>query len=158
MMNDPRTKVTILGVAVALALVAGAVLWFAPWSRDLKIDSQDTTLVALGRDVYLKQCASCHGKNLEGQPNWKVRLPNGKLPAPPHDASGHTWHHSDQQIFDITKDGLAKFAGPNYLTDMPKFEGTLSDEEIKAVIGFIKSTWPERERAAQERIETPSIK
>src|SRR6188474_2752267 len=105
MMNNPRTKVTILTVAVAVALVAGAVLWFAPWSRDLKIDSQDTALVALGENIYRVHCAACHGAGLEGQPNWKERLPNGKLPAPPHDASGHTWHHSDQQLVDITKYG-----------------------------------------------------
>nr|WP_298687625.1 cytochrome c [uncultured Dongia sp.] len=156
-MTNQRTKVTILTIAVAGVLVAGAVLWFAPWSRDLTIDSQDTALVALGSDIYRKHCAACHGASLEGQPNWKEWLPNGKLPAPPHDASGHTWHHADQQLVDITKYGFAKFAGPTYQTDMPKFEGTLSDEEIRAVVGFIKSTWPERERAAQERIETTPV-
>jgi hypothetical protein len=45
------------------------------------------------------------GANLEGQPNWKERQANGRLPAPPHDASGHTWHHPDAQLFGITKQG-----------------------------------------------------
>lgn len=152
-----RTKVAVLTISVAGAFVVGTLLWIAPWTEEPTIDSYDAKLVTIGKSVYGKQCASCHGANLEGQPNWQERLPNGKLPAPPHDVSGHTWHHSDQQLFDITKYGLAKFAGPAYQTDMPKFEETLSDEEIRAVIGFIKSTWPTRERAAQERIETPTI-
>lgn len=96
-------------------------------------------------------------KTSKGKPDWKERLPNGKLPAPPHDVSGHTWHHSDQQLVDITKYGPAKFAGPTYQTEMPKCEGTLSNEEIRAVIGLIKSTWPDRQREAQEPNETPAI-
>jgi mono/diheme cytochrome c family protein len=154
---NQRTKVAILTIFVAGSLASGAFLWIAPWTEELTIDSQDAALVALGSDIYRKHCAACHGANLEGQPNWKEWLPNGKLPAPPHDVSGHTWHHSDQQLVDITKYGFAKFAGPTYQTDMPKFEGTLSDDEIRAVIGFIKSTWPDREREAQERIKTPDI-
>lgn len=156
-MSDQRTKMVTLFISVAGALAAGALLWISPSTEELTIDSRDAKLVAIGKSVYGKQCASCHGANLEGQPNWKERLPNGKLPAPPHDVSGHTWHHSDQQLFDITKYGLAKFAGPAYQTDMPKFEGALSDDEIRAVIGFIKSAWPDRQREAQERIETPTI-
>lgn len=154
-MTNQRTKVAILTISLAGALVGGMLLWIASWTEELTIDSRDTNLVSIGMSVYGKQCASCHGANLEGQPNWKERLPNGKLPAPPHDISGHTWHHSDQQLFDITKYGLTKFAGAGYQTDMPKFDGTLSDDEIRAVIGFIKSRWPDREREAQERIETP---
>ncbi len=43
-----------------------------------------------GHLLYLAHCASCHGANLEGEPRWKVRRDDGRLPAPPHDASGHT--------------------------------------------------------------------
>ncbi|WP_353813054.1 hypothetical protein [Mesorhizobium sp.] len=32
---------------------------------------------------------------------------------------------------------------------MPGFEDILNDEEIRAVLAFINSTWPERERAYQ---------
>jgi mono/diheme cytochrome c family protein len=35
---------------------------------------------------------------------------------------------------------------------MPGFEDVLSDAEIHAVLAFIKSTWPERERSYQERV------
>jgi mono/diheme cytochrome c family protein len=108
--------------------------------------------VTLGRSLYQAQCARCHGKNLEGQPDWQTRLPTGRLPAPPHDASGHTWHHPDGVLIGITKNGLKPYAGESYESDMPAFAGILNDEEIKAVLAFIKSTWPERERKYQERM------
>ncbi|GAV35106.1 hypothetical protein ROTAS13_02778 [Roseomonas sp. TAS13] len=34
---------------------------------------------------------------------------------------------------------------------MPGFKGVLSDTEIRAVLAFIKSSWPDRERSLQER-------
>ena len=101
-----------------------------------------------GRSLYETNCASCHGAQLEGQPDWMSRLPNGRLPAPPHDETGHTWHHSDGQLFRIVKEGLAAIA-PGYETDMPAFADRMTDDEIRAVIDFIKSTWPDRERDYQ---------
>lgn len=101
-----------------------------------------------GRSLYETNCASCHGAQLKGQPDWMSRLPNGRLPAPPHDETGHTWHHSDGQLFRIVKEGLAAIA-PGYETDMPAFADRMTDDEIRAVIDFIKSTWPDRERDYQ---------
>ena len=101
-----------------------------------------------GRSLYETNCASCHGAQLEGQPDWMSRLPNGRLPAPPHDETGHTWHQSDGQLFRIVKEGLAAIA-PGYETDMPAFADRMTDDEIRAVIDFIKSTWPDRERDYQ---------
>jgi hypothetical protein len=66
----------------------------------------DPAQVALGQKVYARHCAACHGANLEGQPNWRERLSNGKLPAPPHDDSGHTWHHPGEVLIGITRSGL----------------------------------------------------
>ncbi|ODT14989.1 MAG: cytochrome C [Kaistia sp. SCN 65-12] len=103
----------------------------------------------MGRQLYTERCASCHGANLEGQPDWMKRKPDGKLPAPPHDATGHTWHHSDRQLFQIVKDGLAAIV-PVYETDMPAFGGLMTDDEITAVLDYIKSTWPERQQAIQD--------
>lgn len=103
-----------------------------------------------GERLYQENCASCHGTNLQGQPDWRSRLPNGRLPAPPHDASGHTWHHTDRVLVDIVKRGTAAIVGNGYESDMPGFEELLTNEEITAIIDFIKSTWPERIRASQE--------
>ena len=105
-----------------------------------------------GRAIYAANCASCHGENLEGQPDWKSRLPSGRLPAPPHDASGHTWHHPDGVLIRITREGPAAIVGGGYESDMPGFADVLSDDEIRAVLDFIKSTWPDRERNHQAEI------
>lgn len=109
-----------------------------------------------GRQIYVEHCAVCHGIDLKGEPghpDWRQRKPNGRLPAPPHDESGHTWHHSDKQLFAMTKFGPARLIGdPNYPTDMPGFEGVLSDDEIWAVLRYIKSTWRGRAKAANDQI------
>jgi len=101
-----------------------------------------------GRALYLANCARCHGQNLEGQPDWMRRLANGRLPAPPHDETGHTWHHSDRQLLTIVRDGLAPTA-PGYECDMPAFAGVLADAQIMEVLHYIKGTWPARARAYQ---------
>lgn len=119
-------------------------------------DADNPTLVAEGKQVYVDQCAACHGKNLEGQRNWRHRKADGRLPAPPHDETGHTWHHSDQQLFQVTKFGTASIAGPDYKTDMAAFGEILSDREIWAVLAFIKSTWPEAVRRRSAEINAQS--
>ena len=90
--------------------------------------------------------------NLEGQPNWRVRKANGRLPAPPHDETGHTWHHDDRTLFLLTKYGLARLTGQAVETDMPAYDGVLSDREILAVLAYIKSRWPENVRRRQAEI------
>lgn len=113
-------------------------------------------LLARGKQLYAVHCAACHGVKLEGQPNWRQRLPNGKFPAPPHDASGHTWHHADELLFNITKNGIEPYAPPGHRSDMPAFRDRLSDEEIRAVLAFIKSTWPEETRKLQAQANASS--
>jgi len=105
-----------------------------------------------GRVLYAQHCASCHGLKLEGQADWRRRLPSGRLPAPPHDASGHTWHHPDQVLLRITKEGPAAVVGNDYESDMPGFAAILTDQQIRDVIFYIKSTWSERERTYQDQI------
>lgn len=120
-------------------------------ARQLRIDASDTVLVAQGRKIYAQQCASCHGASLQGQPEWRQRLPSGRMPAPPHDASGHTWHHPDAVLFAITRNGLVPgvTAPEGYESDMPAFAPLLSDADIIAVLAYIKSTWPQKMAAAQ---------
>jgi mono/diheme cytochrome c family protein len=143
----------IAGATLLVAVGAGAaVLLTRPDPKAGRADPADATQIAQGRAVYAAQCAACHGTNLEGQPNWRQRQPNGRLPAPPHDASGHTWHHPDRVLFEITRDGIAAHAPAGYESDMPAFSQTLSDGEIWAVLAYIKSTWPADIRERQERM------
>jgi mono/diheme cytochrome c family protein len=111
-----------------------------------RADPRDTAKVALGAKVYAENCAACHGAKLEGQTDWRRALPNGRMPAPPHDESGHTWHHTDEVLFGITKYGVTpKYAPPGYQSDMPAFGGKLSDDEIWAALSFIASHWKTKE-------------
>jgi mono/diheme cytochrome c family protein len=117
-----------------------------PGFDDPRADPRDSARVALGERVYVQHCAACHGAKLEGQPAWRQRLPNGRLPAPPHDESGHTWHHPDGVLFALTKHGLVPpYAPKDYASDMPAFADKLSDGEIWAVLAYIKSRWTSRE-------------
>jgi len=104
--------------------------------------------IETGQALYSQHCASCHGANLEGQPDWQTRKADGRMPAPPHDDSGHTWHHSDDQIFKITKFGVSAVV-PGYQSDMMGFGGKLSNDEIRAIIAFIKSKWSEPHKKYQ---------
>ena len=133
-----------LGIAVtALAVSIGVVAWLVIRNQGaLGADASDPELVALGATVYEEHCALCHGRNLEGEPDWQRRKADGTLPAPPHDETGHTWHHSDELLFRLTRDGPGAIAGDDYRSAMPTYAGILSDREIWAVLAHIKSQWP----------------
>ena len=133
-------------VAVLLAIGASAGWRSAPAAEG---DPGDAAEVALGEQVYAAHCAACHGNHLEGQPNWRMRKPDGRLPAPPHDYHGHTWRHPDRELFNIVKNGVAPYAPPGYQTDMTGFGGVLSDAQIWAVLAYIKSAWPPEFREYQ---------
>ena len=141
--------------AGTLVFLVGAIIAALLTREKSPADPDDARRVTRGKQIYDRHCASCHGARLEGQANWKVKLPNGRLPAPPHDASGHTWHHSDAILFGITKHGLVpgKYAPPNYQSDMPGYEKTLSDADIWAVLAYIKSSWPPEIRETQRKID-----
>ena len=112
---------------------------------DHELENRD---IVAGKALYADNCASCHGISLEGQPNWQSPNADGVLPAPPHDATGHTWHHDNALLFDYTKLGgrgaLAARGIPDFNSGMPAFDGVVADEDIWDVLAFIHSTWPER--------------
>lgn len=140
----------VLGLALGLATVAG----FWRTARTASGLDGDPAAVARGEMIYAAHCASCHGKRLEGQADWQLPRADGKMPAPPHNSDGHTWHHDSDMLFGITKHGLVPpWAPPGYESDMPGFTGVLSDEEIWAVLSFIASTWNEEIKSWQRQIE-----
>jgi len=145
-----------VNVAIGIsALTLSAFAWASTGTDDVLIQLQadDLKVVQAGEVIYQAECAACHGEQLEGQPDWRKRTVDGSLPAPPHDATGHTWHHADDLLFEITKYGAAVIIGDlDYRSLMPVYEGILSDDDIVAVLSFIKSTWPDEERQWQEEI------
>lgn len=102
-----------------------------------------------GQQNYVTHCAACHGVNGEGQPNWIIPGPDGLLPAPPHDNTGHTWHHGDGYLFQVTKRGGLAFVMPGQPSAMPGFDLQMTDREIVDVLEYIKRFWGEDEREFQ---------
>src|SRR5215813_2286439 len=84
-----------------------------------------TLLVADGNALYAAKCATCHGKDGRGTPNWRSK---GQP-----DFTDKNWQkaHTDAQITDATKNGKGKF--------MPAFKSKMSDEEIAAVTARIRA-------------------
>jgi mono/diheme cytochrome c family protein len=140
MKQTVRLALTLSGVLLA-GLFAGP-LSLAHAQTGALFAYQDKSVVALGKTLYRQNCAACHGVNLEGQEGWQDKLKDGKRLAPPHDATGHTWHHPDPQLFAITKYGIESLLTRPYPNDMPLYEEILDDTGIKAVLAYIKSSWP----------------
>ncbi|MGB0412748.1 MAG: c-type cytochrome [Pikeienuella sp.] len=139
-----RYAVVIFAVAVA---ASGVWFWSAPEPFSARAAESSATDIVAGERIYVEYCAACHGANLEGQENWRSPGADGRLPAPPHDETGHTWHHPDSLLFDYTKLGgkaLMATKGIEFDSGMPGFSDQLSDPEIHNVLAYVKSTWPER--------------
>ena len=124
---------TVLGCVFASSVAIADVVELRP---------NDPVYVKLGKNIYVDQCASCHGVNLEGQEGWRDKMVDGMRLAPPHDRSGHTWHHPDELLFNLTKYGFEAMIGSKYKVSMPVYEGVLKDDEIIAALSYIKSRWP----------------
>jgi len=148
-----RTKFLLTALIIAAAITAVFMVYerlVAEWLPGA--DPDNAAQVNRGHRVYLSWCAECHGTRLEGQPNWQTALPDGGRPGPPHDETGHTWHHPDQLLFDITKLGGQPFSPAGYVNKMPGFGDRLGDADIWAVLAFIKSRWPDEIREKQAEI------
>jgi len=126
---------------LGLTIASGALAQIAP-----PVQPENADPVA-GSELYAEHCAACHGAELEGEPNWRSPKADGTLPAPPHDASGHTWHHGDGLLFDYTRLGgqvaLEQRGISGFQSGMPGFGDVLSDDEIWNILAFIKASWPE---------------
>lgn len=142
-------------VLIGVFLAGGIAAWVAarpsfsgpPVSTSpVKLDAEH---VARGALLYAANCASCHGAQGEGEANWKSPNPDGTYPAPPHDSSGHTWHHADRLLLEIIRDGGARYETATFKRRMPAWRERLTDDEIRAVLEYLKSLWGMEERRLQ---------
>lgn len=129
----------------------GVLLVIAAWTltacRNPSESAVDPAVISQGKELYAQYCAECHGADLKGQLNWRAPDANGIYPAPPHDATGHTWHHPDALLLEIIANG-----GSMPTTAMPGFGDKLSEEEMRAVLTYIKSYWGHEEVEFQEEV------
>jgi mono/diheme cytochrome c family protein len=150
----------VLSLGALVGLLTGIAFWWltrGPGQSDASTADQlvqplDLKSVEIGRGVYRANCAQCHGLKGEGQPNWRQQNAEGTYPPPPHDSTGHTWHHADGLLYRIVRDGGKIYEDPGFKSAMPAFGERLNPEEIRAVITYLKSLWGPRERAFQAEV------
>lgn len=138
-----------------LAACGGSSTTIAFPKEETAVSSQPPTLnpdeITLGQTIYAANCAACHGVNLEGEADWKIQNDDDSFRSPPHDETGHTWHHPDAVLLEAIRLGGARFEGLNIggTSPMPAFGESLTEAEITAVLTYIKSTWPDDAREWQ---------
>lgn len=144
--------------AVVGATILGTVYWqwtrttdASPGSGEGLVQPLDSEEVTRGRAVYESFCAQCHGARGEGGPNWRRQNPDGTYPPPPHDSTGHTWHHGDGFLYRTVREGGAFNETLGFKSAMPAFGDRLGPQDIPAVIAYLKSLWGPREREYQAR-------
>ena len=92
--------------------------------------------ITTGQKVYEQNCEECHGVKAIGE---DPENPGGTLDiAPALNGKAHTWHHPPVFLFQKIKNKIVNKSSP-----MPRFADILSDDEVNAVLAYIKSLWPE---------------
>jgi mono/diheme cytochrome c family protein len=144
----------LLGCAGAALLAASAAATAyalrAPTAAPMHFaDAENTAAVLDGKKLYASHCANCHGRRLQGQLLWQVQDQFAGRRAPAHDQTGHTWQHSDEDLFRMVKFGRFPTTPSSVKSYMPAFADNLSDAQILATLAYIKATWPLGLRVSQ---------
>lgn len=151
-------------MGVALLALVGAALAACATGADRGEDSGAASGVsaveasagaARGAELYATHCASCHGASGEGQANWRTQNADGSYPAPPHDRTGHTWHHSDALLLELIRDGGGRYESATFKSRMPAFGDRLDEADRLAVLAFLKTLWGPDERRQQAEVSPP---
>lgn len=108
-------------------------------------------VLAAGQNSYNLICAHCHGYNGEGQLASTIETSRqlGMDIVPPQNSSGHTWEHPDQLLVRVIKEGIQN---PLAQYPMPAFGDSLIDDDIHAILAYIKLWWTDEQRAHQARL------
>jgi mono/diheme cytochrome c family protein len=107
--------------------------------------AQNPRAVEMGRLAYTGSCAVCHGVNGDGKGMF-----GGELYPPATDLQGHdTQEKSDAQLFWIVKNGLS-FLG------MPAFKDQYSDQQIWALVAYMRSLGNDSTRQSGIVVPTPT--
>lgn len=90
-----------------------------------------------GGRLFLRHCAACHGARGEGGAG------------PLLNAAGHAHHHTDGELATAVTDGIARPGAP---VAMPAWGNTLSPQEVRQVLEFVKGLWTEEQRQFQQAL------
>lgn len=134
-----------------LMLVALALSAYSAASAENNFIASNPDLYARGELVYAANCAACHGINGQGQFPDAPLEPDatGRYGAPPHNEAGHTWHHDDDLLIQIVREG--GMGSPEAFYPMPAFGQILTDDDLQAVLVYIKGFWTEEQRTFQRQ-------
>jgi len=141
--RDSKTPAKILMAAAFLLIAGGAAAFALVAHKPAKPD------LARAAGIYAANCASCHGDKMQGQPDWRHVNAQGLLPAPPLDGTGHAWRHGNAELLHIMRFSVLDQAGDGYKTDMPAFDGKLSERDLGDLLALIRGSWPAGVQAAQ---------
>ncbi|HED15182.1 MAG TPA: cytochrome c [Gammaproteobacteria bacterium] len=132
-------KKTLLYIIISLLTITFAGLAHAETGK-----APDAKAVAVGKKLYIKHCQVCHQKDGVGEQPISVyiRLP-GFVTAIPLNESSHAWHHGDKQLVKII------LSGSRRTKRMPAWKDTLSEEQVKNIVAYIKSLWSPEVLACQ---------
>ena len=146
---------------VIAAVAAAGAAWTLMAREHPPGDPADAEQVAVGAALYGWNCARCHGEDLSGELGW-VKVQTGLSEeeiervaerlgdvAPAHDDSGSTSRLDDAKLYDVIALGPEK-AMNKADSRMEGFEGRLDEDEIWAIVAFMKSTWSEAEQPTAE--------
>jgi mono/diheme cytochrome c family protein len=96
-------------------------------------DAESSLLVSLGKSVYDKHCSSCHGNNGEGRPpHYPILAGNQSI----------QMDSAVNAIRMVLNGGYPPGTFGNPMPHgMPPFSVTLSDDEVAAVVSYIRTAW-----------------
>ena len=119
-----RPFVALLVVLTAIGTVTGGLAWLMDTPRP-------PAGATKGQRLYLGLCATCHGS--DGRGSWRAALflvrPGNLADAAAMD------RRSDNYLFDLINHGGAPIGRPG----MPAFGSTISDDEIREVVRYVRT-------------------
>ena len=131
----PSRRLSWLFLLVAVLVAAALFVITRVPAQDTQVEgiqSVSAETLARGATLFGETCAACHGASGEGHAT--------ALNAPALNGSEHTWHHSDEQIVGLIRQGGMQ---------MPAVGADWSDADIEAVLAHVKAWWTPQQRETQ---------
>lgn len=141
-----------IAVAVLIAVAASLAVLQARVTPALVVPVDDKAALIHGRLLYATNCASCHGRALQGQPLWQLVDQDSPRRAPALGMTGRAWARSDPDLLKVILKGEAPGAPPGRRSAMPGFEHRLTEADALAILAFVEANWPAAFRTLRARL------